>query len=91
MSQSKCWHFTADFTSFFSLHILELNKALRFQMDFTSMNFGDLLFALNCDPLKNKITKIEKINNLNLFFKLKMVFILMKYIFFISCICIRFI
>ena len=26
------------------------------------MNFGDLLFALNCDPLKNKIWKIEKIN-----------------------------
>ena len=31
-------------------------------MDFTSMNFGDLLFALNCDPLKNEIMKIEKIN-----------------------------
>ena len=31
-------------------------------MDFTSMNFGDLLFALNCDRLKNKIKKIEKIN-----------------------------
>ena len=26
------------------------------------MNFGDHLFALNCDPLKNEITKIEKIN-----------------------------
>ena len=26
------------------------------------MNFGDLLFALNCDPLKNEITKIEKID-----------------------------
>ena len=26
------------------------------------MNFGDLLFALNCDPLKNEIRKIEKIN-----------------------------
>ena len=26
------------------------------------MNFGDLLFALNCDRLKNEITKIEKIN-----------------------------
>ena len=24
-------------------------------MDFTSMNFGDLLFALNCDQLKNEI------------------------------------
>ena len=31
-------------------------------MDFTKMNFGELLFALNCDPLKNKIRKIEKIN-----------------------------
>ena len=31
-------------------------------MDFISMNFGDLLFALNCDPLKNEIRKIEKIN-----------------------------
>ena len=31
-------------------------------MDFTSMNFGKLLFALNCDPLKNKIRKIEKID-----------------------------
>ena len=31
-------------------------------MDFTSMNFGDLLFALNCDPLKNEIRKIEQIN-----------------------------
>ena len=31
-------------------------------MDFTSMNFGDLLFTLNCDPLKNEIRKIEKIN-----------------------------
>ena len=26
------------------------------------MNFGDLLFALNCDRLKNEIRKIEKIN-----------------------------
>ena len=26
------------------------------------MNFGDFLFALNCDPLKNEIRKIEKIN-----------------------------
>ena len=26
------------------------------------MNFGDLLFALNCDPLKNEMRKIEKIN-----------------------------
>ena len=26
------------------------------------MNFGDLLFALNCDRLKNDIRKIEKIN-----------------------------
>ena len=26
------------------------------------MNFSDLLFALNCDPLKNEIRKIEKIN-----------------------------
>ena len=25
------------------------------------MNFGDL-FVLNCDPLKNEIRKIEKIN-----------------------------
>ena len=25
------------------------------------MNFGDLLFALNCDRLKNDIRKIEKI------------------------------
>ena len=31
-------------------------------MEFTSMNFGDLLFALNCDLLKNEIRKIEKIN-----------------------------
>ena len=31
-------------------------------MGFTSMNFGDLLFALDCDPLKNEIRKIEKIN-----------------------------
>ena len=31
-------------------------------MNFTSMNFGDLLFALNCDLLKNDIRKIEKIN-----------------------------
>ena len=31
-------------------------------MDFTNMNFGELLFALNCDPLKNKNRKIEKIN-----------------------------
>ena len=31
-------------------------------MEFTSMNFGDLLFALNCDPLKYEIRKIEKIN-----------------------------
>ena len=31
-------------------------------MDFTCMNFGDLLFALNCDRLKNEISKIEKIN-----------------------------
>ena len=31
-------------------------------MDFTSMNFGDLLFSLNCDPLENEIRKIEKIN-----------------------------
>ena len=33
-------------------------------MDFTSMNFGDLLFALNCDPIKNEIWKIEKMNKL---------------------------
>ena len=26
------------------------------------MNFSDLLFAFNCDPLKNGIRKIEKIN-----------------------------
>ena len=31
-------------------------------MDFTCMNFRDLLFALNCDRLKNEIRKIEKIN-----------------------------
>ena len=31
-------------------------------MNFASMNFGDLLFALNCDPLKNEIRKIQKIN-----------------------------
>ena len=31
-------------------------------MHFTSMNFGDLLFALNCDRLQNDIMKIEKIN-----------------------------
>ena len=31
-------------------------------MYFTSMNFGDLLFALNCDRLKNEISEIEKIN-----------------------------
>ena len=30
-------------------------------MGFTIMNFGELLFALNCDPLKNEM-KIEKIN-----------------------------
>ena len=41
------------------------------------MNFGDLLFALNCDPLKNEIRKIEKINNRIV--KLKMVIILIKY------------
>ena len=41
------------------------------------MNFGDLLFALNCDPLKNEIRKIEKINSG--LFKLKIVFILIKY------------
>ena len=32
-------------------------------MDITSMNFGELLFVLNCDPLKNEIKKIENINN----------------------------
>ena len=42
------------------------------------MNFGDLLFALNCDPLKNEIRKIEKINKR--LFKRKMVFILIKYV-----------
>ena len=26
------------------------------------MNIGDLLFALNCDPLQNEIRKIRKIN-----------------------------
>ena len=26
------------------------------------MNFGELLIFLNCDPLKNEIMKIEKIN-----------------------------
>ena len=31
-------------------------------MDFTSMNFGELLSALNCHPLENKIMKIENIN-----------------------------
>ena len=31
-------------------------------MDSTIMNFGDLLFAINCDPLKNEIRKIEMIN-----------------------------
>ena len=31
-------------------------------MEFTSMNFGDLLFSLNCDPLKIEIRKIEKID-----------------------------
>ena len=31
-------------------------------MDFTSMNFGNLLFAHNCDPLKNVIRKTENIN-----------------------------
>ena len=31
-------------------------------MNFISMNFGDLLFALNCDRLKNDIRKIDKIN-----------------------------
>ena len=31
-------------------------------MNFTSLNFGDLLFALNCDPLKNEIRKIETIS-----------------------------
>ena len=29
-------------------------------MDFTCKNFGDLLFALNCDRLKKKIEKINK-------------------------------
>ena len=29
-------------------------------MDFTSMNFGELLFSLN--PLKIEIRKVEKIN-----------------------------
>ena len=48
---------------YFLLHtFLELHKALRFQIDFTSMNFGDLLFDINCDWLKNEIRKIEKIN-----------------------------
>ena len=50
-------HFTSYI--YFLLHILDLNEALRFQLDFTSMNFGDVLFALNCDPLKNEIRKIE--------------------------------
>ena len=31
-------------------------------MNFTSMNFGDLSFSLNCDPLKNEIMEIDKIN-----------------------------
>ena len=31
-------------------------------MDFTSMNFGELLFAFNCDPHKNEISKLKKIN-----------------------------
>ena len=31
-------------------------------MAFTCMNFGNLLFALNCVQLKNEIRKIEKIN-----------------------------
>ena len=31
-------------------------------MDFTSMGFGEPLFALNCDPVKNEIRKIENIN-----------------------------
>ena len=26
------------------------------------MNFGEFLFAFNCDPLKNEIRKIEKID-----------------------------
>ena len=46
-------------------------------MDFTSMNFGDLLFALNCDPLINEIKKIEKITKRNV--QTKIVFILMQY------------
>ena len=41
------------------------------------MDFGDLLLALNCDPLKNEIRKIEKINKRIV--QLKIVFILMKY------------
>ena len=31
-------------------------------MNFTSMNFGELLVPFNSDPLKNEIRKIEKIN-----------------------------
>ena len=42
------------------------------------MNFGELLFALNCDPLKNEIRKIEKMNKRIV--KLKMVCILMIYV-----------
>ena len=41
------------------------------------MNFGELLFALNCDTLKNEIRKMEKINNRIV--QLKMGFVLMKY------------
>ena len=31
-------------------------------MDFTNKTFGELLFAINNDHLKNKVRKIERIN-----------------------------
>ena len=65
VSESKRLPFTADFTYYFSYcTFLEINKSLRFEIDFTCMNFGELLFGLNFDPLKNELRKIVKINKL---------------------------
>ena len=69
------WYYFLFFI--FYCTFLELNRALRFSMDFSCMNFGDLLFALNCDRLKNEIRKIENINKRIV--QYKMVFILMIY------------
>ena len=47
-------------------------------MDFRSTNFGELLFAINCDSLKNEIIKLRR-RLTNVLFKLTMVFILIIY------------